>query len=199
MAVTNTTTGEAETVTLTETGVNTGVFTGQLTSSASATTTDNDGTLRLSVGDALKVEYIDPTSGQNGKDIGFDNPNNPGITGDYKPATTTFANAVGSGVSIDNITVNEGSPYAVFEVKATKPADTLTLQLADVSAVGGTNASDTSGGTDYLNNSLEYFDEVTDWVAYASSAKVPVGSSSLFVRVKIVNDDKLDGGEHFSP
>lgn len=79
VTVTNTTTGEVEQVTLTETGATTGIFraTTPLSTSATANSIDNDGILRMRVGDSLRVDYIDPVFG-----AVFDNPTNPGVAGD---------------------------------------------------------------------------------------------------------------------
>jgi uncharacterized repeat protein (TIGR01451 family) len=77
VTVTNTSTGEIEQVTLTETGVNTGIFRSTLASSPSAFLADNDGTLQLRQGQSIQVDYVDPVFG-----AAFDNPTNPGVAGD---------------------------------------------------------------------------------------------------------------------
>ena len=65
VVVNNTTGGDLETITLTETGVNTGVFrnTSGLTTSSTSGMTPNDGVLHLLVGDTLSVSYRDPSFG----------------------------------------------------------------------------------------------------------------------------------------
>ena len=100
-----------------------------------------------------------------------------------------------TGVHVNSITVNEGSPYGVFEVTGT-PADTVTLTLMNGSAQGGTDGSDTSGSTDYIDNSLEYFDG-TQWVAYTGAAVTVPAGGVLLVRVPIVNDDNYENSETF--
>jgi len=61
VTVTDTTTGEVETVTLTESGVDTGVFQGSLPTSTTLGAGDNNGTLLVAGGDNLSVSYTDPT------------------------------------------------------------------------------------------------------------------------------------------
>ena len=59
--VKNDTSGDLETITLTETGVNTGVFRNSgLPTSLSGGLAQNDGTLHISAGDSLSVVYVDP-------------------------------------------------------------------------------------------------------------------------------------------
>ena len=77
--VTNNTSGEYETRTLTETGINTGIFRGSLTTSTSSSNNGNDsGSLYVANGNSIKVEYTDPTTG-----AVFDNPSLPGTSGTY--------------------------------------------------------------------------------------------------------------------
>ncbi|MDO9104569.1 MAG: Ig-like domain-containing protein, partial [Methylovulum sp.] len=73
--VTNTSTGETEDVLLTETGNNTGIFRNTLATSTSTGAGNNNGTLVMVNGNAIKVEYTDPASG-----AFADNPVKPGIT-----------------------------------------------------------------------------------------------------------------------
>ena len=61
--VQNPTTGDRETVTLTETGNDTGVFRGSVASSATGGQTVNDGTLYARGGDTITADYTDPVNG----------------------------------------------------------------------------------------------------------------------------------------
>jgi uncharacterized repeat protein (TIGR01451 family) len=63
VVVTDATNGDVETITLTETGTNTGVFrnSSALPASASSGLSAQDGVLHVSPGDLLTVSYIDPT------------------------------------------------------------------------------------------------------------------------------------------
>lgn len=65
--VRNATTGDYETIVLTETGVNTGIFrntTAALASSSAAGTNPNDSTLNVFAGNSLTVSYTDPVFGE---------------------------------------------------------------------------------------------------------------------------------------
>ncbi|MGA2788607.1 MAG: SdrD B-like domain-containing protein, partial [Verrucomicrobiota bacterium] len=65
VVVQDTTSGDYETLALTETGTNTGVFTivGGLPASTTAGLNPNDGTLNVAAGDSLLIKYTDPTYG----------------------------------------------------------------------------------------------------------------------------------------
>ena len=65
VVVQDTTSGDYETITLTETGTNTGVFTfpAGLPTSATGGLSANDGTLHVAAGDSLLINYTDPTYG----------------------------------------------------------------------------------------------------------------------------------------
>jgi uncharacterized repeat protein (TIGR01451 family) len=65
IVVQDSTSGDYETVVLTETGINTGVFTlaGGLPTSTTGGLAANDGTLRVTAGDVLNINYTDPTYG----------------------------------------------------------------------------------------------------------------------------------------
>ncbi|MDD2727968.1 Ig-like domain-containing protein, partial [Malikia sp.] len=141
VTVTNNQTHEVEVRTLTETGVDTGIFRGTLLTSSSAATTDNDGTLKLSIGNTFQVEYTDPTTGSV-----FDNPTAPGISGSF---ATGNAN-VQSAAAISNITPTDGLAQFYFDGAYTKTSGNLTeggtlyLQVTD----GDQNLS--SGAMDTL-------------------------------------------------
>ena len=65
VVVQDTTSGDYETITLAETGTNTGVFTfaGGLPTSTTGGLNPNDGTLNVAAGDSLLINYTDPTYG----------------------------------------------------------------------------------------------------------------------------------------
>jgi VCBS repeat-containing protein len=104
-------------------------------------------------------------------------------------------------LSVNSITVNEASPYAVFRVGASA-GTALTLALAQGPAGdGAASASDDSGApadADY-RTSLQYFNG-SQWVSYTpgSTVRVPVGSSMLLVRTPLVNDERDEGAEAFT-
>ena len=121
-------------------------------------------------------------------------PSNP--TGPMLPLTPT--DPVPSGVtppvfdddralSVDNITVNEGSPYGVFTVTGAS-GQKITLELQTT----GTGDGHATSGTDYTP-SLEYFNETTNqWTSYAAGDLIDVPTDgTLQVRVPIKQDDRL--------
>ena len=68
VTVQNTTHGDTETITLTETGNNTGIFRGCITSSTSSGQTSSNGTLYALGGHALSASYSDADNGDNCSD-----------------------------------------------------------------------------------------------------------------------------------
>ena len=107
-------------------------------------------------------------------------------------------------LTVGNITVNEGSPKAVFTVTGA-PGQVALLELANV---GGDPASDAIGGTAALGTTLptlQYFDPSANnnagaWVGY-NQATPPVltAAGNLLVRVSIApeSDGVFDGPETF--
>ncbi|WP_201493700.1 beta strand repeat-containing protein, partial [Rubrivivax sp. A210] len=90
--VTNSTTGETEDLTLSETSP--GVFRATLATSASAGAGNNNGTLLMRTGDSIQVDYTDPVYG-----AAFDNPTRPGVAGDADNNTATGnANTAHAGI-----------------------------------------------------------------------------------------------------
>ena len=93
------------------------------------------------------------------------------------------------------MTVNEGSPFAVFEVSA-RESQSVKLTLVQGTA---------TAGSDYIN-ALEYWNG-SSWTVYTPGTFVKVPSdgdataneaATLLVRVAIANDAPLDGGETFT-
>ena len=92
-------------------------------------------------------------------------------------------------VTVNSITVNEGSPYAVFNVSG------AANQLVELSLPAGGTA--TGGGTDY-GGGLEYWNG-SAWVSYTGGTEVALdGSGDLLVRTTITNDTVSDDGETFT-
>ncbi len=116
-------------------------------------------------------------------------------TGDYWAANNTTATpAIPTGVTLDDdrpltvnsITVNEASPYAVFTVSG-GANQLVTLALANGTATG----------PDY-GPSLEYFNGTT-WVAYTPGTQIPLDSTGkLLVRTPIKQDGVFEGSENFT-
>lgn len=101
----------------------------------------------------------------------------------------TFGVALTEVCGVNNVTVNEGSPYAIFEVGGFEGGTISALTLASGT---GTLGVDTGSG-------LEYFDG-RDWVAYSGQPVTipsdgdndPYEPTKLLVRVAISNDDPLE-------
>jgi alpha-tubulin suppressor-like RCC1 family protein len=98
---------------------------------------------------------------------------------------TTYA-ATATNVTVDNVTVNEASPYAVFKITG------VANQKVTLSLAGGTASASEYG------SALEYYNG-TAWVSYTANsfAAIPNASTTLLVRTSITNDNILDDGETF--
>ncbi|WP_143266705.1 VCBS domain-containing protein [Azospirillum oryzae] len=88
-------------------------------------------------------------------------------------------------VTVNSITVNEASPYAVFTVSGS------TNQVVRLSLTDGTATSTADYGT-----GLEYYNG-TAWVTYTAGSDVTMTGSTLLVRTSIVNDSTSEGSETF--
>jgi hypothetical protein len=86
-------------------------------------------------------------------------------------------------VSVNNVTVNEASPYAIFTVTGTI-GQVVTL----VTYPNG------DGGNRYLNQIEYYYNNV--WVVYTGIALIPE-SGQLLVRLPIINNDIYDGTDTY--
>ncbi|NBV75762.1 MAG: hypothetical protein EBR59_07355, partial [Methylococcaceae bacterium] len=99
-------------------------------------------------------------------------------------------------LQVENITVNEGSPYAVFRIYGSE-GQHLSLGLEET----GTNFAPLAGnaqmGVD-IANKLQYFDGDA-WQNYSPSQTVtyPRGSTTLLVRVAVKNDTVFEKQETF--
>lgn len=101
----------------------------------------------------------------------------------------TFGVALTEVCGVNNVTVNEGSPYAIFEVGGFEGGTISALTLASGT---GTLGVDTASGLEYFNGSA--------WVAYSGQPVTipsdgdndPYEPTKLLVRVPISNDDPLE-------
>ncbi|MBU3653553.1 MAG: hypothetical protein FGM44_10785, partial [Limnohabitans sp.] len=155
------------------------------------TTATGQGTI-LDDGTGSLFQYSSPTSATPQTVT----PANPLTTPMVDPTTTPLLND-DRPVSVNNVTVNEGSPYAVFTVTAVEGQ----YVKLDLGAAGDTAQL----GVD-LANFLEYWNG-SAWTAYVPGAYVAVphdGDSTanepanLLVRVAITNDAMPDNGETFT-
>ncbi|MFQ4137985.1 VCBS domain-containing protein [Nodosilinea sp. PGN35] len=114
------------------------------------------------------------------------------LTATYTSGGTKSAVGVGTiqdgnlPVTVSSPTVNEASPYAIFEVGGAANQQ-VTLSLADGTATGA----------DY-GPGLQYWDG-TDWVNYTANALVSIpAGGTLLVRTTITNDGVYEGAETFT-
>lgn len=104
-------------------------------------------------------------------------------------AEHTFGVALTEVCGVNNVTVNEGSPYAIFEVGGFEGGTISALTLASGT---GTLGVDTGSGLEYFNGNA--------WVAYSGQPVTipsdgdndPYEPTKLLVRVAISNDDPLE-------
>lgn len=98
-------------------------------------------------------------------------------------------------LTVNNITVNEASPFAVFRVSGTA-GQTITLEL--VSTGTGSGYATITGSDRDVNAQLQYFDG-NGWVDYTGTpVTYPAGSTTLLVRAPIINDNVYEGAESFA-
>ncbi|NBV75894.1 MAG: hypothetical protein EBR59_08055, partial [Methylococcaceae bacterium] len=99
-------------------------------------------------------------------------------------------------LAVEDITVNEGSPYAVFRVSGVE-GQQLQLSLED----NGSDFAPLQGhaqiGVD-TSTQLQYFNG-NQWADYAAGSKItyPKGSTTLLMRVALVNDKVFEKQESF--
>ncbi len=100
-------------------------------------------------------------------------------------------------VSVNSITVNEASPYAVFTVTG-NIGQVIRLALANGTAIiengNGTIATD---GTEDFGPGLEVRIGGA-WVAYTPGTDLTLAGATLLVRTPIINDTANEGAETFS-
>lgn len=113
--------GDSELVTLTETGVNTGIFVVGIPASTAAPNTFNNGTLHAVLGDVLTVNYVDPTDST---DTGSDTATIPNIAPAISVNKTLVMPADGQAV------IGEALQYTV-QVTNTGNTTLSTISLVD--------------------------------------------------------------------
>ena len=89
---------------------------------------------------------------------------------------------------MNNLKVNEGSPYAVFTVTGAADQRVTLDKFADGTA---------KGGVDY-GTTMEYYDVVTGWRSYTPGQSIPLDSSGKrLVRTTISEDRPFETSETF--
>lgn len=95
-------------------------------------------------------------------------------------------------LAISSISVNEGSPYAVFQVTGTNNQVVQSLAL---------NSGTATNGVDFGTN-LEFFDPLTgggSWRTYTPGLTPSLDSNGILsVRTSLVNDRNYEGAETFT-
>ena len=92
-------------------------------------------------------------------------------------------------LSVSGTTVNEASPYAMFQVTGVA-SQKVSLTLGSTASTGDTDAS---SSTDFLPN-MQYYNG-SAWTTYSGGlVSIPSGGSTMLVRVPVLNDnsDELD-------
>ena len=111
--------------------------------------------------------------------------------------TGSISDGADMALTIANITVNEASPFAVFRLDGVEGQRVqLSLQsYASGSAPTGTSPATLGADT---GTQIQYFDGL-GWQSYTPGAYVvyPNGSTTLLVRVALVNDGIYEGPEAF--
>jgi len=89
-------------------------------------------------------------------------------------------------ISINNISVNEASPFAVFTVNG-QSGQIVSLSMSSGTATFGT---DTANSYQIYNGS--------GWVDYTPNTNLTLASSTLLVRTAVTNDSTFEGQEAFT-
>ncbi len=150
VVLTNASGDDLETVTLTETSVNSGVFFGSLPSSATAGLVDQDGTLHAIGGEVVVADYVDPVYGDSASDS---------LIFGVPSATKTlyFSDPEQSMDRIDPVATGDTSTAAVSFGLGSVPSGTVDLAAFEDTYIDDNNATtnygsdtvmivDTSGG-----------------------------------------------------
>jgi hypothetical protein len=104
-------------------------------------------------------------------------------------------------LSVNNININEGSPFGVFSVSA-NAGETLTLTLANAAAINNTASSSATDGSVDFGPALEYSSNAgASWTTYSGAFTVPgtgATATDLLVRTSVVNDTVYEGAHDFT-
>jgi len=148
--ITNAISGESESVTLTETGVNTGVFQVRVPSIAGASGTNNDGVLSLASWDTLTVSYTDSLTAQGG----------------VAPVSdiSRVVNLFGDVQANDNIQAFDAARLLAISVGLVS-SNTQTTLVGDVDGGGTISAFDASLVLQYVVRLIDRFPVQTDFTA----------------------------------
>jgi hypothetical protein len=173
----------AENVTLTETGVNTGIFSGTIAFEVSTSFTNGDSKLQVSQGDKLTGSYVDQANDFNNQatltDAGFYSIT---LKSGALTASTTWSKSDSPFLVTGDVTVNSG--------------DTLTIE-AGVEVRFTPSSDDLSGGNDanrselYVKGTLIADGTASDTIVFTSNAESPSSGDWYGIYLK-------DSGAHGS-
>lgn len=159
---------------------------------------DNGETFRLIVANEAGVTTIGiATIKDDGSGNLFSRANNTGDTDSptgVEDLPASKDNDQNRPLSINSITVSEGSSYAVFTVSGA-----ANLVLSNLALLAGTSNSATGSATDYGSSTgtgLEYWNG-TAWTSYSAGDISMDATGVLLVRTLIVNDGSIDNNETF--
>jgi len=173
-----------------------------ITANNTTLTANADGTLTLTLsGSATKTSYATALHAITFSTTSTDTTNraltvkvNDGSS-DSNVANTTIQVLSATAVSVNDISVNEASPYAVFTVTG-PAAQTVTLALQST----GTGTGYATLGTDTANAgsavALQYLNSSNAWTDYTGAVALDAGGH-LLVRTRIQNDQVYEGPETF--
>lgn len=178
--VTNATTGEVETVTLTETTNTSGIFRGTLaTSVAAAHAPNNSGTLKTGFGDAIAVTYADALTGGS-----YDNASQPGTPAIGVNSASAGANRdVASVVQVKTLYLS-----ATNDLDRVDPVGTSDNSLSQTTAL-----STSGGGTRTMSDSFatQSYSGGTGWTSGSPWTEVNDNASVNSGRVMLTDGSGL--------
>jgi len=98
-------------------------------------------------------------------------------------------------VAVTDVTVNEASPFAVFQVTLSNSSTqsiSFTPSLSSGTATVGTDTQNTPSGV-----ALEYFNGVS-WVSASGGVTIAAGNTSVLLRTAIRQDTSFESSESFT-
>jgi hypothetical protein len=101
-------------------------------------------------------------------------------------------------LTVSDITVNEGSPYAVFTITGAAN-QYVQLTMSEGTAKRDANGTQVLDGSEDFGPLFEYFNG-SSWVAYNAGdfVQIPSAGTSLLVRTVVVNDTNYEMSESFT-
>ena len=202
--VVNAVTGENETITLTETGVDTGIFEGTVaTTFGTAAGTDDDGTFNTQSGDTVTVTYVDDLTATGGTaTLTADDAVSGGTTG-----TVTITETAGSddvlevmvvdgdlntnpseveNVDVELINVNTGEVEIITLIETGPDTGVFTGTVTTTSASGpGTNNNGTFNAEPGATITVTYIDDFTE----TGGTNNPTDSSAIIGCPRLLDTD----------